>query len=74
MCKQFRKILTTKIGEYIPCVYSMSTIYAFDQIERKHSLYFWEDCMKMFCSSPREHATNVINFEKKKMLSLTKES
>ena len=28
--------------------------------------------MKKFCSSLREHATNIINFEKKKMLQLTK--
>ena len=28
--------------------------------------------MKKFCTSLREHATNVINFEKEKMLSLTK--
>ena len=29
--------------------------------------------MKKFCTSLREHATNVINFEKNIMLSLTKE-
>ena len=29
--------------------------------------------MKKFCSYLREHATNIINFEKKKMLLLTKE-
>ena len=28
--------------------------------------------MGKFCSSLREHATNIINFEKKKMLQLTK--
>ena len=28
--------------------------------------------MKKFCSSQRDNATNVINFEKKKMLPLTK--
>ena len=31
------------------------------------------DCMKKFCTSLREHAMNVINFEKRKMLLLTKE-
>ena len=30
---------TTKILEYIPCRYSMSTIWAFDHIENKHTLY-----------------------------------
>ena len=28
--------------------------------------------MKKFCTSLRQHATNVINFEKKKILRLTK--
>ena len=51
----------------------MSTTWAFNNIENKHSLYRWEDCMKRFCSSLREHATNILNFEKKKMLPLTKE-
>ena len=29
----------TKIGEHIPCGYSMSAIWAFDHIENKHTLY-----------------------------------
>ena len=29
--------------------------------------------MKKFCTSVKEHATNVINFEKKKMLLLIKQ-
>ena len=45
----------------------MPTVWPFDQIENKHVL----DCMKKFCTSLREHATNVINFENK-MLPLTK--
>ena len=51
----------------------MSTIWAFDNIENKHILYREEDFMKKFFTSLREHATNVINLEKKKMLPLTKE-
>ena len=50
----------------------MSTIWAFDNIEHKHTLNCGEDCMKKFCSLLREHATNVTNFEKKKVLPLTK--
>ena len=50
----------------------MSTIWAFDNIENKHTLYRGKDCMKKFCSSLREHATNVINFEKNKTLPVTK--
>ena len=49
----------------------MSTI--FDNIENKHALYYGEDCMKKFCTSLREHAKNIIDFEKKNMLPLTKE-
>ena len=41
-------------------------------LKNKHTSYRGEDCMKNFCTSLREHATNVINFEKKKMLPLTK--
>ena len=40
---------TTKIGEHIPCGCSMSAIWAFDNIENKHTLYWGEDCMKKFC-------------------------
>ena len=58
---------TTKIVEHISFVYSISTIWAFDNIENKPTLYHGEDCMKKFCTSLREHSTNVINFRKKKM-------
>ena len=49
----------------------MSTIWAFDNIEHKHTLYNGDDCMKKLCTSLKEHATNVINFEKKTMIPLT---
>ena len=61
---------TTKIGEHIPCRYSMSPIWTFDKLYNKHTLYRGEDC---FCTSLREHATNESNFENKIMLPLTKE-
>ena len=57
---------TTKIAEHIPCGYSMSTIWAFDDIENKHTLYRGKDCMKKLCKSLREHAKNIIDFGKKK--------
>ena len=53
----------TKVDEHIPCGYSMSTIWEFDDIENKHSLSSGKDCMKKFCISPREHAANVISFD-----------
>ena len=37
-----------KIGEHVPGGYSMLTIWAFDHIENKHTLYRGEDCMKEF--------------------------
>ena len=49
----------------------MPTIWTFDHIENKHTLYRAEDCTKKTCSS--EHATNILNFEKKKILPLIKE-
>ena len=36
--------------EHVPCGYSMSTIWAFDDVENKHSLYHWENCMKNLCT------------------------
>ena len=55
-----------KKGKHIPLGYSMSTIWAFDDIENKHSLYRGKICMKKFSESLREHAKNVTEFEKKK--------
>ena len=48
----------------------MSTIWAFYHIENKHTLHRGKDCMKKFCESLREHAKNIIDFEK---IPLTKE-
>ena len=62
------------IPKPIPCGYSIPTIWAFDNLESKHTLYPGEDCMKTFCTSLREHATNVINFQKKNMLPLTEKA
>ena len=53
---------TTKIGEHIPCGYSMPPIWGLDHIENKHTLYRGKDHMKKFCTSVREHAKK-IDFE-----------
>ena len=50
----------------------MSKIWAFNQIEKKHSWYRGENCVKKVCESLRENAKFIIDFEKKKMLPLTK--
>ena len=40
---------TTKIGEHISCAYSMSIIWAFDQIKNKYTLCRGKDWIKRFC-------------------------
>ena len=59
MCKQSRKISTTKTGEHISCGYS---VWAFDHVENKHTSYRGQGCLKKFCIFLREHATNITNF------------
>ena len=68
------KSLTKKIGQHIPCAYSILKIVnnVNNHIENNHTLYREKDCMKKLCSSLRDHATNILNFGKKKMLPLTK--
>ena len=48
-----------KIGEHIPCEYSISKIWTFDGIENKHNVYRGEHCIKRFCKSLREHAIKI---------------
>ena len=42
----------------------MSTLSSFKSIENKHTKYRGKDWMKKFCESFREHAMEIINFEK----------
>ena len=67
-----KKSSTTKLGEHIPCEYSMSTIWGFDHIEDKHTLYRGEDCMEKFCTCLKEQAKSIIDFEKKKNVTVNK--
>ena len=68
MCENSGKTFSSRC---ISSGYSLSTIWVFNHIENKQTLYGGED-MKRFYGSLREHATNVIKLEKKKMLLLTK--
>ena len=61
------------MDELISLGNSMFTIWAFDDIEANRNVYRSEDYMKKIYESLREHATNIITFEKKKMIPLTKE-
>lgn len=57
----------TKIGEDIPCGYSMSTKWTFEDIGNKRGVYRGEDCMKTFCKSLTECAIIITNFKNKKI-------
>ena len=50
----------------------MSIIWGFDHIKNKHTLYLGKDYMKKFCTSLREHAKNIIDFENKKNVTVKK--
>ena len=64
-----RKSSTTKVGECISFSYSLPTVWAFDGIENKHDVYRGKDCMKKFCKYLKKHAIEIINSEKKNMIS-----
>ena len=63
---------TTEINKHTPCGYSLFTHCSFDKTKNKLDYYRGEDCMKKFCKDLREHATKIINYEKKDMIPLTK--
>ena len=67
------KSSTTKINKHKPSGYSIFTNCSFDESKNKISYYRGNDCMKKFCKDLREHSTRIINYEKKKMISLTPE-
>ena len=62
---------TTEINKHTPSGYSIFTYCSFDQTRNKLNHYRGKDCMKKFCKDLREHATKIINYEKKKMIPLT---
>ena len=61
--------LTTEIDKHVPSRYSLFTHCSFNK--SKNKLDYYIDCMKKFCKDLRTHATKIINYEKKKMISLT---
>ena len=62
---------TTEINKPTPSGYSLFTHCSFDKSKNKLDHYKGKDCMKKFCKDLREHATKIINYEKKKMTPLT---
>ena len=66
------KSSTTKINKHTPSGYSLFTHCSFDTTKNKLDYYRRKNCMKNFCLDLREHATKIINYEKKEMIPLTK--
>ena len=64
---------TTKINKHTASGYSIFTSCSFDESKNKLNHYRGKDCMKKFCKDLKEHATRIINHEKKKIIPLTKE-
>ena len=62
---------TTEINKHTPSGYSIFTHCSFDQTKNKLDYYRGKYCMKKFYKDLREHATKIISYEKKKMISLT---
>ena len=62
---------TTEINKHTPSGYSLYTHCSFDKSKNKLDYYRGKDCMKKFCKDLREHATKIINYEKKKVIPLT---
>ena len=66
------KLSINRINEHTPSGYSLFTHCSFDTTKNKLDYYRGKNCLKIFCLDLREHATKVINYEKKEMIPLTK--
>ena len=64
---------TTKINKHLSLSYSIFTHCSFDESKNKLNYYRKDDSMNKFCKDLREHVKKIINYEKKKMIPLTKE-
>ena len=64
---------TTKINKHTPSGYSIFTHRSFDESKNKLDYYRGDDCMKKFCKDLRTRSMKIINYEKKKMTSVTTE-
>ena len=67
------ELSNTEINKHVLSGYSIFTHCSCDKTKNKLDYYRGKDCMKKFCKDLREHATKIINYEKKKMIPLTKE-
>ena len=64
---------TAKTNKQTPYGYSIFTHCSFNESKNKLNYYSGKDCLKKFSKYLREHASKIINYEKKKMILLTTE-
>ena len=67
-----KKSSTTKINKHTPSGYSLVTYCSFDTTKNKLDYYRGENCLKNFCTDLKEHATKIINYEKKRNETINK--
>ena len=63
---------TTKINKHTPSGYPVFTHCSFDKSKSTLNYYRGKDCMTKFCKDLREHATKIINYEKKRYDTINK--
>ena len=61
------KSYTEKKTKHVPSGYSIFTHCLFDAAEKKLNCYRGKDCIERFCKDLREHAMQIINYEKIKI-------
>ena len=61
-----KKSSTTKINEHMPSGYSFLTRSLFGTTKNRFDYQRGENCMKNLCLDLRQHATEIINYEKKR--------
>ena len=66
------KFSTTKINKHTPSGYSLFAHCSFDTTKNKLDYYRGKNCMRTFCLDLKEHATKIINYEKKEIIPLTR--
>ena len=62
---------TTKINKHTPSGYSIFTHCSFNKSNNKLNYYRSQNCMKKCSEDSREQVSKLINYEKKKMITLT---
>ena len=63
---------TTTVSKHTSSGYSLFTHHSFDKTKNKLDYCTGKNCTQNFCLDLKEHATKIINYEKREMIPLTK--